>query len=99
SEVGYVFNNLDARWGNSETTPEDKKVTEIMNAYWVNFAKNGNPNGDRLPNWPVYNEKDGEIMDIQLDGNAVGKEDPRKARLDVIEKAFKLRRQLQSRGI
>ncbi|MCE2612508.1 carboxylesterase family protein [Flavobacteriaceae bacterium D16] len=99
SEVGYVFNNLDARWGNPETTPEDKKVTEIMNAYWVNFAKNGNPNGDRLPNWPVYNEKDGEIMDIQLDGNAVGKEDPRKARLDVIENAFKLRQQLQSRGI
>ena len=99
SEVGYVFNNLEARWGNPETTPEDKKVAEIMNAYWVNLAKNGNPNGDGLPNWPVYNPKDGEILDIQLDGNAVGKPDPRQPRLDVIEKAIKLRSQLQSRGI
>ena len=99
SEVGYVFNNLDARWGNPETTPEDKKVAEIMNGYWVNFAKNGNPNGDGLPNWPVYTKNEGEIMDIQLDGEAVGKPDPRKARLDVIEKGVKLRNELQSRGI
>ena len=99
SEVGYVFNNLDARWGNPETTPEDKKVAEIMNGYWVNFAKTGDPNGNGLPKWPVYNPKDGQILDIQLDGNAVGKPDPRQARLDVIEKAFKLRNQLQSRGI
>ena len=99
SEVGYVFNNLDARWGNPETTPEDKKVAELMNGYWVNFAKTGNPNGDGLPNWPVYTKNAGEIMDIQLDGEAVGKPDPRKARLDVIEKGVKLRNVLQSRGI
>nr|WP_292966801.1 carboxylesterase family protein [Muricauda sp. UBA7809] len=99
SEVGYVFNNLDARWGNPVTTPEDKKVAETMNGYWVNFAKNGNPNGNGLPNWPVYTKNEGEIMDIQLDGEAVGKPDPRKARLDVIEKGVKLRNKLQSRGI
>ena len=99
SEVGYVFNNLDARWGNPETTPEDKKVAELMNGYWVNFAKTGNPNGEGLPNWPVYTKNEGEILDIQLDGEAVGKSDPRKARLDVIEKGVKLRNELQSRSI
>ncbi|MBT8178795.1 MAG: carboxylesterase family protein [Eudoraea sp.] len=99
SEVGYVFNNLDARWGNPETTPEDIKVAEMMNGFWANFAKTGNPNGEGLPNWPVYTLKKGEILDIQPDGKPIGKKDPRQARLDVIEKAFKLRSQLQSRGI
>lgn len=99
SEVGYVFDNLDARWGNPETTPEDIKVAEMMNTYWANFAKTGNPNGEGLPKWPVYTPKKGEILDIQPDGKPIGKKDPRQARLDVIEKAFKLRSQLQSRGI
>jgi para-nitrobenzyl esterase len=99
SEVAFVFNDLDSRWGNPETTPTDKAVAEIMNTYWANFAKTGNPNGKGLPKWPVYTLEKNEILDIQPDGTPVGKPDPRQARLDVIEKTFKLRNQLQSRGI
>ena len=98
SEVSFVFNNLNARWGNPETTPKDKKVAEMINAYWVNFAKTGNPNGEGLPEWHVFTDKKKEILDIQHDGSAIGKQDPRKARLDVIEKAFELRNKIQSRG-
>ena len=39
------------------------------------------------------------LKNLKLDGEAVGKPDPRKARLDVIEKGVKLRNELQSRGI
>lgn len=101
SEVSFVFNTLNARWGNpGEATPEEKELARIMNTYWANFAKTGNPNGKGLPNWPQYDVQKQQILDIDLDGKAVAKPDPRKARFNVIEKAFKQKRErLQSRGI
>jgi para-nitrobenzyl esterase len=102
SEVSFVFNTLHARWGvPAEATPEEKELARIMNTYWANFAKTGNPNGKGLPVWPLYDNQKEEILDIELDGKPVGKPDPRKARFNVIEKAFKfkLRDRLQSRGI
>jgi para-nitrobenzyl esterase len=69
-----------------------------MNTYWVNFAKTGNPNGENLPYWPEFTLKKEMILDVQPDGNAVGKPDPRKARLDVVEKAFENRAAIQTRG-
>ena len=100
SEVSFVFNTLNARWGNpGEATPQEKELANIMNTYWTNFAKTGNPNGNGLPAWPLYDIQKENILDIDLDGKAVSKPDPRKARFNVIEKAFKKRELLQSRGI
>lgn len=86
SEIGYVFNTLRSR--NGTAIPEkDKEVAKMMNTYWANFAKTGNPNGSGLPIWPLYNPKKNEIIEFQADGSAVGKSDPKKARLDIVEKA------------
>ena len=98
SEVSYVFGSLNSRRGATETTPEEKKLAQIMNAYWTNFAKTGNPNGKGLPVWPQYNPQNEEMLDVELDGKVIGKKDPRKARFDVIEKAFKSREKIQTRG-
>ena len=100
SEVSFVFNTLNARWGNpGEATPEEKELARIMNTYWTNFAKTGSPNGDGVPVWNIYDTQKEEILDIDLDGKPVSKPDYRKARFDVIEKAFKHRERLQARGI
>jgi para-nitrobenzyl esterase len=98
TDVAFVFNDLGGRPG-STPAPEDEEVARMMNAYWVNFAKTGNPNGKGLPKWPVYNPITNEILDIQPDGKPVGKPDPRKARLDVIEKAVNSGDKLQPNGI
>jgi para-nitrobenzyl esterase len=90
---------LGARWGNPEITPADKKLAEIMNTYWTNFAKTGNPNGEGLPQWPAYTPKNNQILEIQPNGVPLGKPDPRKKRLDLIDKSFKIRGKLQNRGI
>ena len=89
SEIAYVFNNLKNRWGVDIITAPDQKVAGQMNNYWINFAKTGNPNGKDLPQWPIYSLNKNEILEFQLNGTAAGIPDPKKARLDVIEKAFK----------
>ena len=101
SDIAFAFNTLNARWGApTEATAEEKELARIMNTYWTNFAKTGNPNGKGLPVWPAYDIQKEEILDIDLDGKVVSKSDPRKARLDVIEKAFQKKREtIQSRGI
>jgi len=89
SEIPYVFDNLSGRNG-AAVAPKDQEVARMMNTYWANFAKTGDPNGKGLPQWPVYSPQKNEILEIQRDGTPVGKPDPKKARLDVIEKAVKI---------
>lgn len=51
----------------------DRKLSDIMHAYWVNFAKTGNPNG---PGLPVFgqNRSSGTIMEL---GDYIGmREEP-----------------------
>lgn len=104
SDISFAFNTLGARWGGPggaapTITPDEKELARVMCTYWANFAKTGNPNGDGLPNWPLYNNQNQEMLDIELDGKIVAKPDPRKARFDVVEKAMKNRGKIQSRGI
>ena len=39
-------------------TPDDEKVSEVMQGYFANFVKTGNPNGTGLPNWPAASTGD-----------------------------------------
>ena len=57
AEVPYAFATLGASQGPLPTptpTPEDQAVARMVNTYWANFAKTGDPNGPGLPKWPRY---------------------------------------------
>ncbi len=52
AEIEYAMGNL-ATNKVYEWTPEDYKVSQVMQEYFANFIKTGNPNGGKLPQWPA----------------------------------------------
>jgi para-nitrobenzyl esterase len=40
----------------------DRTVSEQAQAYWANFARTGNPNGEGLPAWPQFTVKGQEYL-------------------------------------
>ncbi|CAN8095858.1 unnamed protein product [Discula destructiva] len=51
TEIQYTQNNLYNTYYPYSAENNDFAIAEIMNAYWVNFIKTGNPNGDGLVQW------------------------------------------------
>lgn len=49
-----MFENL---LGNRPWADLDRKLSGTISAYWVNFAANGDPNGQNLPKWSRFNDK------------------------------------------
>jgi para-nitrobenzyl esterase len=54
AEIEYAMGNL-ATNKVFEWTPDDHKVSEVMQAYFANFIKTGSPNGSGLPAWEAAN--------------------------------------------
>ena len=87
--VGYVFRNLDQGWG--KPRPEDVKRPELMSSYWVNFAKNGDPNGPGLPEWQPFTSANPKAM--YFDGSPGMRPVPNRKRLEVLDAYFAWRRE------
>ncbi|MDB5240186.1 MAG: carboxylesterase family protein [Spirosoma sp.] len=52
AEIEYAMGNL-ASNKVYDWTPDDYTVSKVMQAYFANFIKTGNPNGPDLPAWPA----------------------------------------------
>ncbi|GAB3223084.1 carboxylesterase/lipase family protein [Spirosoma arcticum] len=67
AEIEYAMGNL-ASNKTYAWTPDDYKVSEVMQNYFANFIKTANPNGPGLPTWPVL-KPDGPAQFMRIDVN------------------------------
>jgi len=86
SELEFVFDTVKGRFGD-KLTGKDAAVARMMNTYWANFARTGNPSGKGLPAWPRYDAANNRILDFRPDGTIWTGTDPQTARLDATEMA------------
>ena len=78
TEIPYVFDTVRARYG-SAVTAADEGTARAANAYWVAFARTGNPSPTGLPKWPKYDPKSDLLLDFTEYG-PVEEADPRRMR-------------------
>jgi para-nitrobenzyl esterase len=83
AEIEYAMGNLDLNkvyaW-----TPDDYKVSQVMQDYFANFIKTGNPNGKELPNWPKFSEGQRIVIDVNTRAEA----DKTRARYEFLDQFY-----------
>ena len=81
-EIPYAYGNL---WRHPGLYNEDDyKLSDMMQQYFVNFAKTGDPNGEGLPKWEARTVGNNQLL--QLDTEIKMTEDPNEKLYDIIDK-------------
>jgi para-nitrobenzyl esterase len=69
-EVPYVFGSLaDPEWQWLPSTSDDEALSNLLQTYWTNFAKTGDPNATGLPNWPAWSDDKMEFLVVNKDAS------------------------------
>lgn len=81
ADLAYVFNNV-GRVGVG-WDEHDVYLADVISSYWVNFASTGDPNGEGLPTWPMYQAETDEVMEFGAQLGVVP--NPRRSALDLFD--------------
>ena len=68
-ELIYCYGNVEKSPYDYRYDSSDAILSKTMMSYWTNFAKTGNPNGENLPIWDLFNKEENKIMEL---GSNVG---------------------------
>jgi para-nitrobenzyl esterase len=74
SELSHVFGTyaqgLIGVGPPARATEADARVSDVMQRYWTNFAKTGDPNGPGLPAWPKFDPNSRGYVEFTSSGAA-----------------------------
>jgi len=87
-EVPFAFNNIKIAGPLISKMPEAYALEEKTSSTWVAFARTGNPNNPKIPNWPAYSVAKRETMLFNNEIRVVN--DPQHAARLAMEKVLKL---------
>ena len=82
-ELQFIF-GAEGVPGAGVFTHRDREVSNILRAYWTNFAKTGDPNGPGLPLWEASSNREKLLLISNVDISS--SEDPWSERLDRLER-------------
>ena len=57
--------------------PGAEAVEDVVSEAWLSFARDGDPNHEGMPVWPVYNNEDRPVMVFDAESRVIN--DPRAA--------------------
>ena len=79
-----------------EKFPAESSVAEMIQQYWVNFAKTGNPNGKGLPYWPSFDDAQPTTMQFANGASLIMR--PNREQVDFIDRFMKTKREATEKG-
>ena len=74
-----------------EKYPAESAVAEIMQQYWVNFARTGNPNAKGLPYWPTFDDSKPTTMQFSNGASLIMR--PNREQVDFVDRYYKAKRE------
>jgi para-nitrobenzyl esterase len=96
ADLPYVFGyypksgNISGNFGEI-----DYKLADLIQSYWVNFAKTGNPNDGTLANWPGFDQSQ-TFIEFAQDGRVVANSKGlRRPQCDLFREVLKRRMNMQ----
>lgn len=86
AETSHVYGTLDRGVFGvgppAKATDVDWRVSEVMQRYWTNFAKTGDPNDAGLPKWPRFDPSSRAHVQF-TDAGPIAKDNLRRAHCDL----------------
>jgi para-nitrobenzyl esterase len=67
AELTFVFGSL----GSDQWPAGNQDISELMQGYWSQLARAGDPNFDGAPEWPQFDAERGNRLNLDLDPDVV----------------------------